>query len=411
MLEVMSRKMLSRRQCVFIIVVLPVLIVSALMIIHHADKPIDEMFLPPRQSDGNHAVANKVVQRVNITGERKYPVKKLPKPYKCFDYIWTGTCRDTCYSFNILAKQKQRKQLQFKCEKRTQLRTQFTTKQKFVQKAEFKTPCLRKVVDWYCQDKKKVPNIVHYVWFGKAEFQFIHFLSFLSVYKIQNPCMIMIHADKLPQGKLWMYFLQICPKIVHVKRKQPKRVMSKKLTFVEHKADVAKLEALQEYGGIYVDTDQLILQPLDKFRNADATIGMDFGSLAANSLIIAKRNAVFIKYWLESYKSFGKTDGNKHSQTIPFKLARKYRKYVQVVGDVFSAPNAHKLADIYSKNAPWRHQYGMHMHLKLRQRFFDEEFTMTAIKSMNTTAGAVARFIIYGNEEVCRPKTDVHSIP
>ncbi|WAR26870.1 hypothetical protein MAR_012574 [Mya arenaria] len=240
--------------------------------------------------------------------ERKYPVKKLPKPYKCFDYIWTGTCRDTCYSFNILAKQKQRKQLQFKCEKRTQLRTQFTTKQKFVQKAEFKTPCL-------------------------------------------------------------------------------------------------------QYGGIYVDTDQLILQPLDKFRNADATIGMDFGSLAANSLIIAKRNAVFIKYWLESYKSFGKTDGNKHSQTIPFKLARKYRKYVQVVGDVFSAPNAHKLADIYSKNAPWRHQYGMHMHLKLRQRFFDEEFTMTAIKSMNTTAGAVARFIIYGNEEVCRPKTDVHSIP
>lgn len=169
-----------------------------------------------------------------------------PKPRKCFDYIWTGTCRDTCFSYNILAKQRQRKQQILKCEKKkTQLKILYTTKQKYVYKIPFQDPCLRKVLDWYCRDDKRVPNLVHYVWFGKNEFNFIHFLSFLSVHKFQNPCLIMVHADKLPKGKLWAYFLQINSKVIHVHRKQPKKIFKTKLPFVEHKADVAKLEALK----------------------------------------------------------------------------------------------------------------------------------------------------------------------
>lgn len=45
----MPKKMLSRKQCVFLIVVLPVLIVPALLIINHADGQIDEVFIPPRR--------------------------------------------------------------------------------------------------------------------------------------------------------------------------------------------------------------------------------------------------------------------------------------------------------------------------------------------------------------------------
>ena len=163
-----------------------------------------------------------------------------------------------------------------------------------------------------------------------------------------------------------------------------------------------------EYGGVYLDTDQLVLQPLDKFRDAATTIGLDYSSQVANSLIIAKRGAPFLKYWIESYKSFSKNDGNKHSQVIPFKLARKYKKYVDIVGDEFSYPNAHSISDLYAKNVPWRSKYGVHMHLKLRQRFFDKSFTFESIKTMNTTAGAIARYILYGNDQLCKPKTIIH---
>lgn len=188
-------------------------------------------------------IMQKIILRVSFSVKRY--VRPVPKP-KCFDYIWTGTCRDPCYSFNLLAKQSQRKQLVMKCEKsRVQMKTVYTPKQKLVYKTAFQDTCLRKVVDKYCHDNKRVPNIVHYVWFGKSEFTFVHFLSFLSAYKIQNPCLIMVHADKMPMGKLWNYFLQICSKVVQVKRRQPKRVFQRKLVFVEHKADVAKLDALK----------------------------------------------------------------------------------------------------------------------------------------------------------------------
>lgn len=384
------------------------LIVPAMVILKHADGGLAEVFVPPKRAAEREAVW-KTHSRVNSTAVqamKRAPIRPVPKPRKCFDYIWTGTCRDTCFTYNILAKQRQRKQQIMKCDKKkTQLKILYTTKQKYVFKVPFQDSCLRRILDWYCRDDKMVPNIVHYVWFGKNEFNFIHFLSFLSVHKFQNPCVIMVHADKLPKGKLWTYFLQISPKVIHVQRKQPKKIFKKKIAFVEHKADVAKLEALKEYGGIYLDTDQILLKSVDKFRSADVTIGMDYGTAAANSIIIAKKNALFLKYWYESYRSYSRTDGNKHSQGIPYKLAEKHRSLVQIVGDIFSFPNVHQLSSLYSKNINWGDKYGMHMHLKLHDRFFVERLNMNTIKSMNTTAGAVARHILYGNTEPCRAKT------
>ena len=48
----MPRKMLSRRQCLFVVVILPMLIVPALIIIQHADGRTDEVFVPPRRPVG-----------------------------------------------------------------------------------------------------------------------------------------------------------------------------------------------------------------------------------------------------------------------------------------------------------------------------------------------------------------------
>lgn len=160
-----------------------------------------------------------------------------------------------------------------------------------------------------------------------------------------------------------------------------------------------------EYGGIYLDTDQILLKSVDKYRNNDVTIGIDYGTAAANSIIIAKRNALFIKYWYESYHSYKRTDGSKHSQDIPYKLAQKHRDLVQIVGDRFSFPNVHQLSSMYAKNIPWGNKYGMHMHLKLHDRFYKDRLTIDSIKSMNTTAGAAARHILYGNTELCSAKT------
>lgn len=65
----MRKKMLSRKQCVFVIIILPMLIVPAMIIIGHADGRIDEVFVPPkRQSSlGSVAVRESMAAAKNVT--------------------------------------------------------------------------------------------------------------------------------------------------------------------------------------------------------------------------------------------------------------------------------------------------------------------------------------------------------
>ena len=42
---------------------------------------------------------------------------------------------------------------------------------------------------------------------------------------------------------------------------------------IEHKADVARLELMLEVGGIYLDTDSVIVRSLDGLRRYNVTLG------------------------------------------------------------------------------------------------------------------------------------------
>ena len=61
-----SRKMLSRRQCIFVIVVLPLLIVPAMVILKHADGGLSEVFIPPKRASQD-GVVKKSFHRANLT--------------------------------------------------------------------------------------------------------------------------------------------------------------------------------------------------------------------------------------------------------------------------------------------------------------------------------------------------------
>ena len=75
-----------------------------------------------------------------------------------------------------------------------------------------------------------------------------------------------------------------------------------------------------------------------------------------------------------------------------------------MAGGVFATPNAKQLPLLYNKNIDWSKHYGVHLYSKIHDRFYGDTFTMDTIRGMNTTAGAVARYILYGNPEVCDPR-------
>jgi Glycosyltransferase sugar-binding region containing DXD motif len=64
---------------------------------------------------------------------------------------------------------------------------------------------------------------------------------------------------------------QVPLKIMH--RQPPKYVFGQKISHVFHQGDVAKLEILLEYGGIYLDYDVIVVNSLDPLRQYSATYG------------------------------------------------------------------------------------------------------------------------------------------
>ena len=66
-------------------------------------------------------------------------------------------------------------------------------------------------------------------------------------------------------------------------------------------SDVARLWALYEYGGIYMDTDVLVYQPLDKFLNHEFFTGFEQTHYPVTATMGAKQGNTLIKEMLDIY--------------------------------------------------------------------------------------------------------------
>ena len=71
------------------------------------------------------------------------------------------------------------------------------------------------------------------------------FLSLLSALRFLQPCLLLFHADHLPYGKHWEALLQLTSRLVHVNRTAPAAIFGHVIQRIEHKSDVARLEAMR----------------------------------------------------------------------------------------------------------------------------------------------------------------------
>lgn len=101
-----------------------------------------------------------------------------------------------------------------------------------------------------------IPKILHYVWFGDKEFG-----------ELENMC-LESWRKHLPDFKIMRWDNSCIDKIDNLYFKQA--IENKKYAFA---SDYMRLKALWDYGGIYVDTDEEILKPLDDFLHHDYFMG------------------------------------------------------------------------------------------------------------------------------------------
>lgn len=109
------------------------------------------------------------------------------------------------------------------------------------------------------------------------------------------------------------------------------------ITKFAHKADIIRLEALLEYGGIYLDLDVYTIRSFDALLHFPTVLGIEGGIYEfprqglCNGIIVAQKEAPFLQRWYESYKTFNGSEWAANSVAAPFELARQNPEEVLVL--------------------------------------------------------------------------------
>lgn len=134
--------------------------------------------------------------------------------------------------------------------------------------------------------KKRIPQIIHYCWFGSKRKP-----------KLVREC-IKSWEKYLPEYEI-IEWNEKNADLSHPFVKEAYRL--EKWAFV---SDYIRLKVLYEYGGIYLDTDMMLLKSLDDFLSNECFFGAEQYDIISCGVIGAKKQNNFIKKCLIGYDDF-----------------------------------------------------------------------------------------------------------
>ncbi|XP_070545537.1 uncharacterized protein [Ptychodera flava] len=250
-----------------------------------------------------------------------------------------------------------------------------------------------------------VPNIAHYIWFSCHEFGFINLLSILSVYKIMKSERIIFHTDCEPNGKWWAEAKNKVPILEVWYITAPDNVFGQdlNLNWPEHQADVAKLQILAKFGGVYLDPDVIVVTPLESLRKYEYVISLNGDNSVDSGLIIANNNSEFLRLFYASYKDYKNKCWICNSVENQEKLARDNKHIVHIQKSMTVRPNFDKWKTLFFGKFPWRKgQYAFHIWTPVYKHLRDidtgtwpEDFTPEYIKNLDSTFAEICRILYF----------------
>jgi mannosyltransferase OCH1-like enzyme len=119
----------------------------------------------------------------------------------------------------------------------------------------------------------QIPKIVHFVYGMKdrnPELDVLQYLSIKSAQEVIKPEKILFHYHYLPTGE---WFELIRPHLTLRKVEIPTKIFGNRVDHYAHRADVVRLEALKEFGGIYLDLDVIMLKSVDHLLDEQFVMG------------------------------------------------------------------------------------------------------------------------------------------
>lgn len=187
---------------------------------------------------------------------------------------------------------------------------------------------------------KRVPNTFHFV-FGLREqtepFHLMHYLCLASCLAVNRPDRVMFHYVNEPWGPLWD---RIRPQLTLRRITMDARILGHAYADASlapfryaHLADVARLEALEEFGGVYADMDTLFVAPLPESLfehpftmgrerlDTSLEVAREAGGSLCNAWLMGEPGAAFVRRWMDGlHEAFGES-WSEHSTFLPHRLA------------------------------------------------------------------------------------------
>lgn len=186
-----------------------------------------------------------------------------------------------------------------------------------------------------------IPRIVHYCWFGPSRMERIHKQCIRS-WKRHLSEFTFMKWDESNIDITQHPFLETAYKM-------------EKWAFV---SDFVRLQKLYEYGGIYLDTDMLLLKPLNKFLLLESFFGAENSYFINCAIMGARKNSHFIQSCLVQYDEVKIKNETIFSEiSIPQLITSTFRKEFSYADDftrVVKFPGITVLPSVYFYNLPYK---------------------------------------------------------
>lgn len=224
--------------------------------------------------------------------------------------------------------------------------------------------------------------------FGNRPFSLIHYLAVKSVFEINTPEKIFLHYCYEPSGKYWDLAKRM---MILNKIDAPTEIFGNKLVRYADRADVIRIQVLQQWGGIYLDMDTICVKPFGELLNYDCVMAKEEDQGLCNAVIIARNTAQFLSIWLESFRTF-KGNWGTHGVVMPLTLSKIHPTLVHILPqETFFYPLWKEVEKLYeavvlNPNAIIHHLWESSSWDKYLKDLTEED-----IRSKDTTYNLIAR--------------------
>ena len=251
-----------------------------------------------------------------------------------------------------------------------------------------------------------IPNIFHFCYglspdFGGKPFSLVHYLAVKSAYEINKPEEIFFYYSFEPEGEWWSSTKEL---VTLRKTIAPEEIFGNPLVHVAHKADIIRLQALIESGGIYMDLDTISKKPFTNLLNNKFVIGKQgkWRNMGlCNAVMMSEKNSEFARIWMDEYRSFRSKGKDKycaeHSVSVPLKLSKKFPKLLHIEKySSFHFPlyYSHGLRDLFVNCEDYSEAYCHHLWEGGSWDKYLKDLTVDNILEKDTTYNIIARKFI-----------------